>query len=166
MGAPQAGQVLGSEGILKANLVKSMRKVLVGGAFNIVHPGHIMFLSSAKRLGDYLVVVVASDSTVRRNKGYLAMKAEHRRKVVESLRMVDKAVIGHESDLLQVVRKERPDIIALGYDQTGQKQLALSLEKLGIRCRIVRIRQRLAGVKTAKIIKSLKSRGCKEPKRA
>ena len=131
-----------------------MKKVLAGGTFNLLHPGHIFFLKKARELGDYLVVVVANDKTVLRRKGFLLMPAESRKKVLESLRMVDKAVIGDEKDFMKVVRKERPDIIALGYDQELD-ELRKQMEKSGIKCKIIRIRSRLRGYRTKDILNSL-----------
>jgi len=127
-----------------------MKKVLAGGTFNIIHPGHIFFLEKAKELGDYLVVVVANDKTVLRNKGFLSMHAAGRKKVLESLRIVDKAVIGDEKDFMKVVRKERPGIIALGYDQKLDGDLKKQIESLGIKT--VRIKSRLMGYKTENIL--------------
>ena len=46
-----------------------MKKVMCAGTFDIVHKGHIYFLEQAKKFGDYLVVVVARDSTSEKNKG-------------------------------------------------------------------------------------------------
>jgi FAD synthetase len=129
-----------------------MKKVLAGGTFNIIHPGHLLFLEKAKSLGDYLVVVVANDKTVARQKKFLVMSAESRKKVIESLRIVDKAVIGDEKDFMKVVLKERPDIIALGYDQE-LGSLEKQIESVGIK--IVRIKSRLKGYKTEKILNSL-----------
>jgi FAD synthetase len=131
---------------------KNMKKVLAGGTFNIIHPGHICFLEKAKSLGDYLVVVVANDKTVIRNKGFLLMHAEDRKKILENLRIVDKAVIGDEKDFMKVVRKERPDIIALGYDQE-LGSLKKQIESL--RIKIVRIKSRLKGYKTEDILSTL-----------
>jgi FAD synthetase len=139
-----------------------MKKVLVGGTFNLVHPGHIFFLEKAKSLGDYLVVVVANDKTVLRRKGFLVMPAEARRAVLESLKMVDKAVIGDEKDFFKVVEKERPDIIALGYDQDMDEDYFSSrMKKAGIKFKIVRIKSSLMGCKTENILKSLKEKGHK-----
>ena len=128
-----------------------MKKVLVGGTFNLLHPGHLFFLDKARKLGDCLVVVVANDKTVLKRKGFLLMKAEARKKMLESLRIVDKAVIGDERDFLKVVRKERPDIIALGYDQE-LGGLEPQIEKLGIKT--ARIRSHLRGYKTEDILKA------------
>jgi FAD synthetase len=99
-------------------------------------------------------VVVANDKTVLRRKGFLLMKAESRKRLLESLCMVDKAVIGDEKDFMKVVRAEKPDIIALGYDQ-DLGSLERWIEKSGIKCRIVRIKSRLKGYKTEGILNSL-----------
>jgi FAD synthetase len=126
-----------------------MKKVMVGGTFNLLHPGHLLFLEKAKELGDYLVVVVANDRTVRRSKGFLLMPAAGRKKILESLRIVDRVAIGDEKDFMKVVRKEKPDVIALGFDQdigSMEKQIG----SLGIK--IVRIKSRLRGYKTGKIL--------------
>lgn len=130
-----------------------MKKVLVGGSFNLLHPGHIFFLEKARKLGDCLVVVVASDRTVLRNKGLLIMKAEARKKVLESLSIADKVVIGDDRDFMKVVRKERPAIIALGFDQELDEKMSKQIEKTGIR--IVRIKSKLKGYKTRDILSSL-----------
>ena len=128
-----------------------MKKVLVGGTFNMIHPGHLFFLKKAKEKGDYLVVVVANDKTVLRRKGFLVMPAVARKKVLENLRIVDRAVIGDERDFLKVVRKERPDTIVLGYDQKAGN-LEAQLEKRGIKSRVVRLKSRVAGYGTEKAI--------------
>jgi FAD synthetase len=134
-----------------------MKKVLAGGTFNLLHPGHIHFLEKAKSLGDYLVVVVANDKTVLKEKGVLAAKAEDRKKLVGSLKPVDKAVIGDEKDFMKVVRKEKPDIIALGYDQEIDAGMEKRIRELGIRT--VRIKSRLKGYKTRDILNSLRTKG-------
>ena len=88
-------------------------KVLAGGCFNKLHKGHIYFLSKAKELG-YLVVVLTHD---KNNKKPYAIPAVKRKKNLEKLRIADKIVIGHTKDFSRVVKKEKPDLIILGYDQ-------------------------------------------------
>lgn len=110
-----------------------MKKVLAGGVFNAVHPGHVWFLKKAKALGDCLVVVIASDKTVLKKKELLKPQSE-RKGAVEGLKIADRVLIGDEQDFLKVVKKEKPQIIALGYDQEFDKE---SLKALG--CKIVRI---------------------------
>lgn len=126
-------------------------KVLAGGVFNIIHPGHILFLKKAKSLGDSLVVVVAHDKTVLKRKGYLLKKSKERKKSLEKLGFIDRVVVGDERDFLKVVEREKPDIIVLGYDQSMNENELKSLK--GTDCRIVRIREKLKGFKTREMLK-------------
>jgi FAD synthetase len=132
-----------------------MKRVLAGGAFNILHPGHIFFLEKAKGLGDFLIVVVANDRTVK-GKGYIIFPMRTRRRMVESLGIADKVVSGDRKNFFRVVKKERPDIIALGYDQE------IDMEKLEgvantnkLKIKITRI-GKLEGYSTKKIIAEIK----------
>ncbi|TMI60280.1 FAD synthase [Candidatus Bathyarchaeota archaeon] len=106
--------------------------VLATGAFDLLHLGHVRFLESSKRKGGQgakLIVVVARDKTVLNRKGRSPILPEdQRRQLVGSLRVVDKAILGHTHlDLLGILREVRPDIISVGYDQ---KQIKASVEKL------------------------------------
>jgi len=134
---------------------KKGKKVLAGGSFNIVHQGHVFFLNRAKELGNTLVVVIASDRTVIKNKKHLLLPAEKRKKVVEMLGIADKVIIGSDSDFFRVVEKERPDIISLGHDQKLPKGLARRIREKFPECRILRIRSKLRGYSTSGILKQL-----------
>jgi FAD synthetase len=137
--------------------MKKQIKVLAGGVFNIVHPGHILFLKKAKALGDYLVVVIANDKTANRTKAYHVTNQEERKRNIERLGVADKVVIGDERDFMKVVRDEKPQIIALGYDQRAdERKLAALLAEEGITCKITRIMENLGDYKTSDIIKNKK----------
>jgi len=119
--------------------------VLATGAFDLLHLGHVRFLEASKRRGGpgaKLIVVIARDKTVLNRKGRMPILPEdQRRELVGSLRVVDKAILGHSRlDLLGVLREVRPDIISVGYDQ---KQIKESVEKLlreqGLPVRVVQI---------------------------
>ena len=119
--------------------------VLATGAFDLLHFGHVRFLEASKRRGGpgaKLIVVVARDKTVLNRKGRMPILPEdQRRELVGSLRVVDKAILGHTRlDLLGVLREVRPDIISVGYDQT---QIKASVERLlreqGLPVRVVQI---------------------------
>ena len=97
------------------------KKVLASGVFDLLHLGHVRFLEQAKRAGGRnakLVVIVARDRTVEKRKGSRPVVPENQRlALVESLRIVDKAILGHGNfDMAQVINETKPDIIALGYD--------------------------------------------------
>ena len=101
----------------------SSKFVLAGGVFDIIHPGHINTLNAAKKLGDTLVVVVATDKTALKMKKRKPLhSAELRQELVSSLSMVDLCIIGDEDDIFKTVDLVKPQIIALGYDQTHQEK--------------------------------------------
>ena len=109
-----------------------LKIVLIGGVFDIVHPGHIHTLKDAKTQGDVLVVVVARSSTALKiNKQRKIYHAESlRRELVSSIRYVDYAIIGREGTLYDTVEFVKPDIIALGYDQIHtEKEIAVNCAK-------------------------------------
>jgi len=95
-----------------------MKKVIVFGTFDILHPGHVHLLKEAKEYGDYLVAVVARDSTVCEVKGKEPKFSEEIRIAnLNKLNIADKVVLGCIDDRYRVIAEEKPDIIALGYDQ-------------------------------------------------
>ena len=101
----------------------SSKIVLAGGVFDIIHPGHINTLNAAKKLGGTLVVVVATDKTALKMKKRKPLhSAELRQELVSSLSMVDLCIIGDEDDIFKTVDLVKPQIIALGYDQTHQEK--------------------------------------------
>ena len=101
----------------------SSKIVLAGGVFDIIHPGHINTLNAEKKLGDTLVVVVATDKTALKMKKRKPLhSAELRQELVSSLSMVDLCIIGDEDDIFKTVDLVKPQIIALGYDQTHQEK--------------------------------------------
>src|SRR5512136_3121135 len=98
---------------------KDRKIVLASGVFDLLHLGHVKFLEEAKKAGGKnaeLLVIVARDSTVQRMKGRNPIMPENqRRALVESLRVVDEAVLGLEDfDIGDVIDRVKPDVIALG----------------------------------------------------
>lgn len=131
-----------------------MKKVLVGGVFNIIHKGHELFLKKAKEYGDYLIVVVANNRTAYLTKKYPIVDQRTRKKNIEKLGIADKVAIGDEKDFMNVVRREKPNVIVLGYDQKiSEKELNKMLRKEGMDCEIVRVKDELKGYKTSRIMK-------------
>lgn len=119
----------------------SLRVVLAGGVFDIIHPGHIYTLNSAKSLGDVLIVVVATDKTAEKMKKRTPLhNQEQRKKLVNSLSMVDLCLIGHEGDIFKTVEMVRPQIIALGYDQVHQEKFITDgCNKLNLQVKVARL---------------------------
>lgn len=117
-----------------------MTRVMASGVFDILHMGHVHYLSAARELGDELVVVVATDNTVRKSKHEPITPEKMRLELVQSLKPVDRAVLGREGDMFGIVAEIKPDIIALGYDQTfDDKKLEADLAKRGMKIKVVRL---------------------------
>ena len=132
-------------------------RVLAGGVFNILHPGHVFFLEEAKKHGDELIVVIASDKTVLEKKGFLLFSAEERKLMVEALEVVDRAVIGSDSDFMKIVEIEKPDVIALGSDQKfSEEELSAQLKERGSNATVIRVKKYLEHYSTGRIIRKIR----------
>ena len=115
--------------------------VLAGGVFDIIHPGHIHTLNAAKALGDVLVVAVATDKTAQKMKKRPPLhNQELRCELVNSLSVVDVAVIGHDKDIFQTVKMVKPNVIVLGYDQVHQEKfISDGCKRINLDVKIVRL---------------------------
>ena len=156
--AAERGLIKRSRGayILTEKGRRALKVVLAGGVFDVIHPGHIYTLKSSKALGDVLIVSVARDKTVLANKGHLPINSESERlQLVSSIKYVDLALLGSESNIYEVVEAVRPDIIAIGYDQKHREdELRLESEKRGIRVKVVRLDTPKPHLKTSTILKT------------
>jgi FAD synthetase len=119
--------------------------VLASGVFDLLHLGHVKFLEGAKKAGGKnakLVVIIARDSTVEKAKGRKPIMSENQRcTLVESLKVVDEAVLGYRNfDIGEVIENVKPDVIALGYDQDEmEKEVRNYVDKHKLNIKIVRI---------------------------
>lgn len=96
-----------------------LTKVLVGGCFDLIHYGHVSFLEKAKQAGDFLIVALESDETVRKLKGdtrpiHTQMQ---RQRMLEALRMVDEVIVlppmNGDKDYQDLVATLNPDVLAV-----------------------------------------------------
>jgi len=133
----------------------SLCVVLAGGVFDIIHPGHIYTLNEAKKLGDVLVVVVATDNTAVKMKKRMPLHAqEQRQELVNSLSMVDLCMIGQENDIFKTVNRVRPQIIALGYDQVHQEKfITEGCKKIELDAKVARLQSPIPESSSSKIQK-------------
>lgn len=91
---------------------------MVFGTFDIFHLGHRSFLRQAKESGDYLTVVVARDKTVKSvKKQDTKNKEQTRLENVQKSMLADEVILGSLGDKYEVIKKYKPDVICLGYDQ-------------------------------------------------
>lgn len=124
---------------------KKPKIVLASGVFDLLHLGHVRFLEEAKKTGGRnaeLIVVVARDRTAEKRKGNKPIMSESQRcALVNSLKVVDEAVLGYEEfDIGKVIEKIKPDIIALGYDQENmQQKVKRYLDEKGLKIKVVKI---------------------------
>lgn len=118
-----------------------MVKVMVFGTYDLLHKGHEFFLKEAKKRGDELIVVIGRDSNVMKIKKRLPVDSEiNRLKKIKKLDYVDKAVLGNLKDKYAVIKKIRPDIIVIGYDQDSFTDgLKDKLEGFGLKTDVLKL---------------------------
>ena len=116
---------------------KKLKKVFVSGCFDILHGGHIEFFNQARSLGDYLIVSFAGDKSLELHKHKkTSIPENHKRKILESLRMVDEVVMGDYLDELGMDFKGhflriKPDILAVTEDDKYGDQKRALCEQIG-----------------------------------
>jgi D-beta-D-heptose 7-phosphate kinase/D-beta-D-heptose 1-phosphate adenosyltransferase len=94
------------------------RIVFTNGVFDILHPGHVRYLQTARRHGDVLIIGLNSDASVRRNKGParpINPEAE-RAEVLEALDCVDAVSVFDQDTPADIIRRVQPDILVKGAD--------------------------------------------------
>ncbi|WP_430505996.1 adenylyltransferase/cytidyltransferase family protein [Haloparvum sp. PAK95] len=115
-----------------------MTRVVAQGTFDLLHPGHVHYLSDAATYGDELHVIVARSGNVT-HKDPPILCDRQRRDMVAALDVVDEARLGHESDIFVPIEQIGPDVIVLGYDQHHDEEaIAGALAERGIDCRVER----------------------------
>ena len=98
--------------------------VVVSGGMDPLHGGHIRLFEAAKSLGDELVVILNNDNWLKKKKGFVFIPAKERKKILETIKWVDRIVIsGHDKNpkdmsINRELKKIKPDIFANGGDRT------------------------------------------------
>ena len=94
--------------------------VATSGGFDPLHIGHVRCFKEAKKLGDYLIVILNSDRFLREKKGIVFMPYSERKEIIKSLKCVDKVVdcVDKDQSVCKTLEKIRPDIFAKGGDRT------------------------------------------------
>jgi len=104
--------------VIEEERKKGKKIVFTNGCFDIIHAGHVDYLEKAKKLGDFLVVGLNSDNSVKRLKGNTRPinPQEYRKKVLEGLKAVDLVVIFEEDTPENLIKAIKPDILVKGGD--------------------------------------------------
>lgn len=114
-----------------------MTKVFVSGCYDILHGGHIEFFTQAKTLGDYLIVSFANEKVLEMHKNKkTSLPDEHKKRILESLSMIDEVVIGDNLKELGLDFKEhflriKPDILAVTEDDKYEEEKRKLCQKIG-----------------------------------
>jgi D-beta-D-heptose 7-phosphate kinase/D-beta-D-heptose 1-phosphate adenosyltransferase len=108
---------------LKKAKDRGQKIVFTNGCFDLLHVGHVRYLSEAKKLGDILVIGVNSDDSVKRLKGPTRpiQNESDRAEILHNLKAVDHTVIFKEDTPENLIKEVRPDILVKGGDWTIDK---------------------------------------------
>lgn len=109
--------------------------IFTNGCFDILHRGHIHLLTEARNLGDWLVVAINDDKSVRRLKGENRPinTLEDRTVVLNALECVDRVIpFTGEEDLLEIINEIKPDLLVKGGDYKAKEIVGSEMVKVKI----------------------------------
>ena len=133
-----------------------MTTVVVNGTFDILHPGHIAMLNTARSLGNYLVVCIDTDRRVKELKGDKRPINDQvfRKVMLQNLKAVDIVeFFDSEEELIEILQLYQPDIMVKGSDWKGKSVVAEKYVKE------IFWYDRIDEYSTTKIIQDIISRG-------
>jgi D-beta-D-heptose 7-phosphate kinase/D-beta-D-heptose 1-phosphate adenosyltransferase len=96
-----------------------MKTVMVNGTFDILHPGHIALLNTARHFGDYLIVAIDTDRRVKELKGeQRPINNQHDRRIMlANLKAVDIVeLFDSKEELIELMKRYKPDVYVKGSD--------------------------------------------------
>jgi FAD synthetase len=134
------------------------RIVLTGGCFDILHVGHVRFLSEAKKMGDYLVVLLENDKNVKKLKGKNrpVFIQKERAEMLSALGSVDLVLLlptmENDSDYLNLVMKINPDIIAVTENDPHIEKKRGQAKQIGGELKVIPSIKTLSTSKLAEIL--------------
>jgi len=137
---------------------RELKIVLAGGCFDILHVGHVRFLSEANKMGDYLVILLESDTKVKKLKGENRpiFVQQERAEMLSALESVDLVVLlpvlENDSDYLNLVTEIKPDVIAVTENDPLVERKQFQARQIGAELKVVSLAESFSTSKMAKIL--------------
>lgn len=141
-------------------LTGDKKTVLVGGCFDIVHLGHLIFLEKAKAKGDLLIVLLESDENIKRNKGPTRpINNQNDRAIfLTKLKMVDVVIklpeMKSDNDYLKIIKKIKPNIIAVNENDNNLENKRKQSQQVG--AKVIKVGKLIPHQSTSQIIEKIK----------
>jgi D-beta-D-heptose 7-phosphate kinase/D-beta-D-heptose 1-phosphate adenosyltransferase len=143
-------------------IIKNYKKtgkniIFTNGCFDILHAGHVQYLSEAKRLGDILIIGLNSDNSIAKIKGEKRpiISQKYRALLLETLEMVNYVVIFEETTPLKLLHIIRPDWLVKGGNLTKKEIVGADfVESYGGKVKNLSC---IKGLSTSKIIDKIKA---------
>lgn len=116
------------------------------GTFDYLHPGHCNYFAQARKFGEELIIIVARDENVNKNKGSYPHQTEKTRlaairQFVKEKGYKDKVYLGSKVQAFSVIKRFKPDYICLGYDQkVNLDKLNSEIARFRLFCKVRRLR--------------------------
>lgn len=108
-----------------------MSNIVVFGVFDILHPGHLYFLREAKKHGEHLTVVITRDMRVMQEKKHKPFFNERERlEMMRALQLVDRAILGDKVGEWKILKRLKPHVVCIGYDQKSEWIKKCGLKKM------------------------------------
>ncbi len=134
------------------------RIVFTNGCFDLLHPGHVRYLATARALGDVLVVGLNSDASVRRLKGpgRPVLGARERAEVLAGLAAVDHVIVFEEDTPRELIAALAPDVLAKGADWAPEDIVGrVEVESAGGRVERIPL---VPGISTSELLRRIRER--------
>jgi cytidyltransferase-like protein len=140
-----------------------MKRIFVSGCYDIIHAGHLQFFEEARALGDHLTVSFASEDVLWHHKQRRpSIPDEHKKAVLEGLRMVDEVVIGTDQDsgldFKSYFLEAKPDVLVVTEDDQYEDVKRALCEQVGAKYTVLtKTPPKFAPVSTSGIVKWVKA---------
>jgi D-beta-D-heptose 7-phosphate kinase/D-beta-D-heptose 1-phosphate adenosyltransferase len=144
---------------IEAFKAQGKRIVFTNGCFDLLHPGHMRYLYAARQMGDYLVVAVNTDRSVKIIKGANRpiQSQDERTELLAALSFVDAVVLFDEDDPLKVIQRLVPNVLVKGGDWTEDKIIGADVVKRA--GGVVKSLPFVAGYSTTALIEKIRGSG-------